>query len=320
MKKEIEACCENAPIRIKRNAYLRLLQALREVYLIPLVENEVEIKRMKLRVGKKVDSYVRSVADANSQMSRNVRHAIRDAIEEFYRCEILEKIVYPHIERNVGIEKDELRRELDKEGEALSKRLRSKFKNAITTITSEFVERIQQYTGDLVHGATLDIAGISAEIPCLRGEDFNFADVGNWALNVGGYAFSGGSIGAMFGGPLGMAIGAVAGAVVGLILSVLPKWLFKGTRIDRAKNAAREKVDECARNLFEQMEPKIGEFVAKLSSTTSGGVKRAESKKAAICAMHEVLVASIKELKKIERSVVGLIDEMSGESERASKD
>ena len=307
LKGVIESCCENAPIRIKRNAYRRLLQALREVYLLPLKKNEEKLKKSKLRIGRDVDAYVQTIADDNSQMSRNMRHGIRDAVDEFYRCEILDKIIYPHIERNVGIEKDELDSEFKRASTWLNKSLNDRVASAIAVITKEFVEQIREHTRELIHGMTLEINNIGVEIPCLSGEGINLSDLGNWALNIGGYAFTGGSIGAMFANPISVAIGAAIGALVGLVLSWLPKWILRGTRIGRAKNAAREKVEECAEKLYEQMKPGIEECIEKLTSKTEGGVKKAESRKATCFAVHQVLVEAIRELSKVERSVIAQI-------------
>lgn len=317
LKSEIEACCENAPIRIKRNAYLRLLQALREVYLVPLSNDEGALKRIKLTKCREIDAYVRSVTDANGQMSRNMRYAVRDAVDEFFRCDVLDEIIYPHIERNENIDEPELSSELEAKKQLLNKALKKRISTAITLCAEEFVKRIKQYTGDLVHGGELDVKGVSVNIPWLQGESFSFSDLGVWAMDIGGYAIAGASIGSAY-PVIGTAVGAVIGTFVGVCVSILRFFETKGRKITRLKNEAREKVEESAQNLFNQIEPEIKKIAEKLSGTTAEGIKKAENKKAAICATHEVLVASIKELKKIERSVVGLTAEKGEESERVS--
>ena len=307
LKGAIESCCENAPIRIKRNAYRRLLQALREVYLLPLKQDEVELKKVKLKIEKQVDSYVRSVADTNFQFSRNMRYAVRGAVDDSYRCDVLEGVVYPHIERNEGVDEDVLKAELERAKQALKQSLDARVRGTIETTTAEYVDRIKQYTGELVHGAELNIKSISVDIPCLQEDGISFSDLGDWALNIGGYAFSGGTIGFEFGGPIGAAIGTVAGAIVGGIVAILRFFESRQKKISRLKNEARERIEECADNLYEQMRSGVEQYVARVTGKTENGVRKAESRKATISAMHQVLVEAIKELSKIERSVITLI-------------
>lgn len=90
LKNVIESCCANAPIKIKRNAYLRLLQALREVYLIPLKDDEGVLKRIKLKRCKEIDAFAdraktsleRGLASAVD--IRKVQNAIVDATLELF--------------------------------------------------------------------------------------------------------------------------------------------------------------------------------------------------------------------------------------------
>jgi len=61
----------------------------------------------------------------------------------------------------------------------------------------------------------------------LESLEFDMKEIGGILLNIGGYAFTGGSIGFGVGGPLGAAIGAAVGAILGIVSSFL-NFLFGG--------------------------------------------------------------------------------------------
>lgn len=315
LRQAIVSCCQNAPVRIRRNAYRRLLQALREIYLEPLKKEEAELKQLKGKVKRKVDAYVKSVSDAKFQLSRNMQHAVRDAIDEFYRSDVLEKIVYPHIERNVGIEEDELELELENDKANLSRNLKTKIDAAVKSATSEFCERIQQYTGELVRGMKLDISSIGVDMPYLEGESFGLADFGSWMMNIGGYALSGGAIGSCFGGPIGAAIGAIAGGAVGLVLKIVEFFMSDAKKIVKAKNKAKEKFEGKSKELFEQMEQGIGQCVAMVAGKTDDGVLKANNKKVVADEIYKLVCRAIEELTKIEQSLVARAEWASPEPE-----
>ena len=290
----MEDSCSNAPLRIKRNALLRLSEKLRGLFLEPLESHAQKLKKTCQSVEKRFGAYSRNLNNARLQMVRNIEHSVQDAIYDFYREEVLEKIIYPHIERNVGIEEGELNDEMSAMEDQLTRDLKATIDVALKVTTDESVDRIRQYTNDLQHGIELDFAKLNVDFPILSGESFGISDLGDWGLSIGGYALSGAAIGAPFGGAV---VGAIVGAIVGCVLKVIGWFLSDETKINRAKNNAREKVDDIAGDTWQKVSGAIAQYSTNLSSKVKNLMEKAALEKAAANKTQETMMSFIKKLR-----------------------
>ena len=294
LSKAIENSCSNAPLRIKRNALLRLSEKLRGLFLEPLESSAQKLKQTCQSVERRFDAYKRNLNNIRLQMVRNIEHSVQDSIYDFYREEVLEKIIYPHIERNVGIEEDELNAEMSAKQDQLTRDLKAAIDAALKATTDESVDRIRQYTNDLQHGIELDFAKLNVDFPILSGESFGLSDLGDWSLSIGGYALSGAAIGAPFGGAV---VGAIVGAIVGCVLKVVGWFLSNETKINRAKNNAREKVDDIAGDTWQKVSGSIAQHSTSLSSKVKDLMEKAALEKAAAKKTQETMMSFIKKLR-----------------------
>lgn len=302
LSKAIENSCSNAPLRIKRNALQRLLEKLRVIVLDPLETISKKLKRTCQSVEKRVDAYIRNLDNARFQMVRNIEHAVQDSIYDFYREEVLEKIIYPHIEQNVGIEKDELNVEIAARSDQLSVDLKAAMVAALKTSQDESLDRISQYTKEFQHGMELDFAKLNVDFPVLSGDSFGLSDFGGWALSIGGYALSGAAIGSMIPG-LGNIAGAVVGALVGFALK-LWEWAStwgKSAKINKAKSKARDAIDRVADDTWQKVSDSITQYTSDLSSKIGDIMDKAEQKKTAAKTTQETIMSCVKKLRSLVR-------------------
>jgi len=299
LKTAIAESCTNAPLRIKRNALLRLSEKLNALFLEPLEANAKKLRQTCQSVGKRVDAYNRNLDDARFHMVRNMEHAVQDSIYDFYREEVLKNIIYPHIERNVGIEEDELKDEMDAQSDQLSLDLKATMASAVKTSTDESLDRIRQYTKDFQHGMELEFAKLNVDFPVLSGESFGLADLGDWALNVGGYALSGVGIGSAFGGPIGAIVGGVAGALVGLFMKVWELFESDKSKINKFKSKARDAIDRVADDTWCTVSESIAQYAEGLSNKIGDMMEKAMRKKEAAKKSQEVLIRFVEELRSL---------------------
>ena len=187
-------------------------------------------------------------------------HSVKNAVYDFFYQDILEKIIYPHIEYYVKIDEDILNRELKSEQSRLNKKMSDDIQNAITSSSKDFAERIHNYVSDYQRGMMLDFQNISLELPEFNAESFDFKQLGSAAMTIGGYALSGFMIGNV--------IGAIAGAFVGLVVWFAGWFTSKETKIRKAKNNARDKIEECADETWNKMSGKIRDIANGLASKT----------------------------------------------------
>ena len=298
LREAISDSCSNAPLRIKRNAFLRLSEKLRTHFINPLEAEAKKIKQTCKKAEKRIDAYARNLDNARFQMVRNMEYAVRDAIDDFYREEVLEKIIYPHIERNVGIKEAELNDEISNQADLLALNLKTSMASALKTSQDESIERISQYTKDFQRGMELDFAELNVDLPILSGDSFGLSDFGGWALSIGGYAMSGLAIGSMFPG-LGNVIGAIAGAFVGLVMKVIGWFMSDASKINKAKNKARDAIDRIAGDTWQKVSGSISRYANDLSEKIGDIIAMAERKKTAAQKTQDTIVNCVKELRKL---------------------
>lgn len=303
LRDAISDSCANAPIRIKRNALLRLREKLKVLFLDPMEVEGKKIEEACQSVAKRVNAYRKNLDNARFQMSRNMENAVHDSIYNFYLTEVLEKIIYPHIERNVGIEEDELNQEISDHANQLESELKKSMVLAMQTSLDESIERIGRITKEFQHGMELDFAQLNAEFPVLSGESFGLSDFGDWALSIGGWAMSGFAIGSMFPG-IGNVIGAIAGAVVGIVMKLVEWFMSDSTKINRAKSKARDAIERASESTWNKVSGSVTQCAAGLSGKIGEIMDKAERKKATAEKTQKTIFECIDKL----RALLNLID------------
>lgn len=252
--------CNNAPERIKKASLIRLSKLLQDDYLADITKQKTAIGEFRNKIQKRTNSLRDNIGNARDQLKRNMEHSVKNAVYDFFYQDILEKIIYPHIEYYVKIDEDILNRELKSEQSRLNKKMSDDIQNAITSSSKDFAERIHNYVSDYQRGMMLDFQNISLELPEFNAESFDFKQLGSAAMTIGGYALSGFMIGNV--------IGAIAGAFVGLVVWFAGWFTSKETKIRKAKSNARDKIEECAYETWNKMSGKIRDIANKLASKT----------------------------------------------------
>lgn len=259
--------CNNAPERIKKASLIRLSKLLQDDYLADITKQKTAIGEFRNKIQKRANSLRDNIGNARDQLKRNMEHSVKNTVYDFFYQDILEKIIYPHIERHVKIDEDILNRELKSEQSRLNKKMSDDIQNAITSSSKDFAERIQNYVSDYQRGMMLDFQNISLELPEFNAESFDFKQLGSAAMTIGSYAISGFAIGNVFPG-IGTLVGTIVGAFVGLVVWVAGWFTSKETKIRKAKSNARDKIEECAYETWNKMSGKIRDIANKLASKT----------------------------------------------------
>ncbi|WP_295053413.1 YtxH domain-containing protein [uncultured Fibrobacter sp.] len=259
--------CNNAPERIKKASLIRLSKLLQDDYLADITKQKTAIGEFRNKIQKRTNSLRDNIGNARDQLKRNMEHSVKNTVYDFFYQDILEKIIYPHIERHVKIDEDILNRELKSEQSRLNKKMSDDIQNAITSSSKDFAERIQNYVSDYQRGMMLDFQNISLELPEFNAESFDFKQLGSAAMTIGSYAISGFAIGNVFPG-IGTLVGTIVGAFVGLVVWVAGWFTSKETKIRKAKSNARDKIEECAYETWNKMSGKIRDIANKLASKT----------------------------------------------------
>ena len=259
--------CNNAPERIKKASLIRLSKLLQDDYLADITKQKTAIGEFRNKIQKRTNSLRDNIGNARDQLKRNMEHSVKNTVYDFFYQDILEKIIYPHIERHVKIDEDILNRELKSEQSRLNKKMSDDIQNAITSSSKDFAERIQNYVSDYQRGMMLDFQNISLELPEFNAESFDFKQLGSAAMTIGSYAISGFAIGNAFPG-IGTLVGTIVGAFVGVIVWVVGIFSSRESKIRKAKNNARDKIEECADETWNKMSSKIRDIANKLVSKT----------------------------------------------------
>lgn len=259
--------CNNAPERIKKASLIRLSKLLQDDYLADITKQKTAIGEFRNKIQKRTNSLRDNIGNARDQLKRNMEHSVKNTVYDFFYQDILEKIIYPHIERHVKIDEDILNRELKSEQSRLNKKMSDDIQNAITSSSKDFAERIQNYVSDYQRGMMLDFQNISLELPEFNAESFDFKQLGSAAMTIGSYAISGFAIGNAFPG-IGTLVGTIVGAFVGVVVWVVGIFSSRESKIRKAKNNARDKIEECADETWNKMSSKIRDIANKLVSKT----------------------------------------------------
>ena len=265
LRKAIEESCKNTPLRIRRNAIFRLLDAISDIYLDSMPKKVDDFKRHRDNVVKDSKRYIQRLKVDCIQMRRNIELAAKNAVYDYLRTEMLEKIVFKHIEVYKGIKKDVLEIKLNLEKDNLKTGLKNKIEEVIKIEIDDFRERIKKSTESWVDNMSHYMKELSLSIPTFDVEVLDWKDVGDWALSIGGYAFSGGTIGA-FAGPIWIAIGALIGGIVGLIMKWFEWAMSDAKKINNAKAGAQNKVENIASEVWRTIKPDVTKISQNLSS------------------------------------------------------
>ena len=298
LKTVIAESCTNAPLRIKRNALLRLSEKLNALFLEPLEAKAQKLRQACQSFEKRVYANNQTLDNDRFQMMRNMEHAVQDSIYDFYREEVLEKIIYRHIEQNVGIEEAKLKAEMGAKSDQLSHDLKAKMESALNTSTDESLGRIRRRIKDFQHGMELEFAKLNVDFPVLSGESFGLSDFGDWALSVGGYTMSGFSIGSMFPG-LGNVIGACVGALVGCLIKAWEWVMGKKAKINKYKSKASDAINRVAEDMWRKVSEPIAQYTEGLSNKVEDIKKKAERKMQTAKKSQEALIRFVEELRSL---------------------
>ncbi len=259
--------CSDAPKRIKKASLIRLSRLLQDDYLADISTQKKSIGEFRNSIRNRTDRFVSKLGSARDQMKRNMRHSVKNVVYDFFRKDILEDIIWPHIDYYEKIDKEILERKLKSKKSQLSQKMESGISDTITSTIKDYAERIKGYVTEYQTGMKLDIENISIELPEFDAESFDFKQLGSVLLTIGGYAFSGAVIGSGF-GPVGTAIGAIIGTIVGAVIEGIKKFFNKEKVLQGYKNKASEKVEECADETWNKMSDDIESISNQLASKT----------------------------------------------------
>ena len=267
--------CESAPNRIKKAALVRLKSTLENEYIATIRNQKKLIGTFKNQVTQRSNIYISNLEDASYRVKRNLPSAVQSAVFEFYREEILRKILYPHIERNKKIIESEVESIVSSRQTQLQTNFQNRISQAMQSSINDFAERVKAYTDDYVRGMKLDIGNLSVEIPSISIDSFNMGELGNVAITIGGYILSGMAIGSFIPG-IGNLIGGIVGGIVGAIVSFFKFFESDASKIRKCKNQAAEAIDDKARETWCSISNKISSHAEKLASCLNKNIAEAK--------------------------------------------
>ena len=147
--------------------------------------------------------------------------------------------------------------------------MKRNMRHSVKNVVYDFFRKdIEGYVTEYQTGMELDIKNISIELPEFNAESFDFKQLGSALLSIGGYAFSGAMIGTQFCPGFGTIVGLIAGLLTGIGLWVAKKTFFKDWALQKYKNKASEKVEECADETWDKISDKIENISNQLASKT----------------------------------------------------
>ncbi|MBR4170511.1 MAG: hypothetical protein IKR48_02545 [Kiritimatiellae bacterium] len=307
LRDAIVESCRDTPMRIRRNAILRLLSAIEDAYLKPMPEKLAAFKRCREKTKVDTDNYIRRLEDDRYQMRRNMGYAAKNAVYDYLRTEMLEKIVYSHIERNTGIKTDRLNAELESQKERLSKGVKEAVCEALKKTQDDFKDRIQKSTESWADDMARYMAELSVNVPTFDAEAFDWKEAGNWALSIGGYAMSGAVLGSVIPG-VGNVLGAFIGGLIGVIMKVVEFFMSDAKKISKAKVKAQEAFENTAWNIWDKVKTSVEEVSEALYTETGKLMERATAKKEAAKTTHEVISHFAREMRALSESIRSRLD------------
>lgn len=274
LRNAIIKSCSNTPDRIKKSAYVRLDEKIDSFYTL-VTEEKNKLNIFYTGVKNVFEKDKTDINNAISQMRRNMKNGMKNAIKDFYMQEIFEAIISPHIEKNEKVVKDELEYELNVQKERLSEKYKSYMSEFLNVTTNDFTEKLKRLNDNFSHAIQKDFEILSINMPSI---DIN-NDFGEMTktglgvlLSIGGYALSGFALGS-FVPVIGNVIGTIIGAVVGLVMAFIGLFQSRDKKIAKAKNQMREKIEEIAdaewkkqESQCERMSNELAEQASKLIS------------------------------------------------------
>ena len=308
LRDAISESCRDTPSRIRRNALLRLLSAIDEAYLRQMEGKIVALRRRRDKVAQETDRFVQRLDGDRIQMMSNMEHAAHNAVNDYLREEMLEKIIYRHIERNTGIEKDTLNAELESQKTRLSEGLQESVCQAVKGIQDDFSDRISRSTRSWADDMAKYTAELSVAVPSFDVEAFDWKDVGDWALSIGGYATAGLTIGSTIAPGIGSAIGLIIGALVGIVMKLLPKWIFPEKQKEYWRNKAREKFEETCSSAWKLVEKCVSAHANAQYKSAGELIAKASAKKEAVRQTHETIVHFAKDMQELFDNIKANLD------------
>lgn len=310
LKQAIANSCLNAPNRMRKNSFCRLQSVLNEGLLTSVQEQQMAWKSYRSKAEKNADVLITGLDDAKKRFHRNISSAVRCAIDDFYNDEILEKIFYPSIDENAKILQDDIESRFKKKKKSLSDLFKNKISKVVKESYKDYFERVKAYADDFVHGMTLQLENLKAEMPSMEDSSFDWGGLGNFAVGIASSVASGAALGAGIGSLIpgvGNALGAAIGAGLGLVFGTIKEWIKygirKSTRIRNFKKLAQEKVDEMAEKTWEEIKPTIEGFVQSATKTGNDLSVRAQKVKEDALVTENVLTDFTNEIKKILKSI-----------------
>lgn len=298
--------CSDAPKRIKKASLIRLSRLLQDDYLADISTQKKSIEEFRNSIRSRTDRFVSKLESARDQMKRNMRHSVKNVVYDFFRKDILEDIIWKHIDDYEKIDKDILERELKSKKSQLGQKMGSDIRDVISSTINDYTERIKGYVNEYQTGIELDKKNISIELPEFDVESFDFKQLGSILLTIGGYAFSGGMIGSGF-GPVGTAVGAIIGTLVGAVIEGLKKLFNKKKVLQGYKNKASEKVEKCADETWNKMSDDIESIISQLASKTDEciafAVKQLESANQSLRLISDLESKIKKQVKRLDKEI-----------------
>ena len=258
--------CSDAPKRIKKASLIRLSRLLQDDYLADISTQKKSIGEFCNKIHKRTDSLKDNLGSACDWLRCNMVHSVKNVIYDFFYQDVLENIIYPHIEDYEGVNEDELNETLNSEKSRLNKKMSKGIKDAIAETSQIFVERIQNYVSEYQTGMELEFRNISLELPEFDAESFDFKQLGSVTMTIGSYALSGFMIGNAIPG-IGTLIGTIGGVVVGAIVAFIGWFTSSSSKIKKAKNEAYDKIKDCADETWEKISSGVKKIAKDLALT-----------------------------------------------------
>ena len=318
LKRAIAKSCVNAPNRMRKNAFCRLKNVLSEGFLASIQEQQKAWKTYRIKAERNADTLITGLDDAKKRFHRNISSAVRNAIDDFYNDEILDKIFFPSIEENAKIVKEDIEQRFKKAKRKLNENFKKKISDVVKASCEDYLERVKAYADDFVHSMTLQLENLKAEMPSMEDTSFDWGGLGNFAFGIASSAASGATLGAWIGThvfpgvgtALGAGIGAGLGALFGAIMERIKYGFRKANRIMNFKKLAQEKVDEMADKTWEELKPTIEGCLQSVAKTGDDLSAKALRVKEDAQITENLLTNFGKEIKKIQKNIIKKIDNL----------
>lgn len=191
-------------------------------------------------------------------------------------------------EKDGKIKKEDYQRFFDSRRDELEAGIQTGLKDDMEKQVGQFKDAIMRAQERFEQNIESFFQFSQVDFPALQDVDFSVVseqmkytlkNFGSDALNVGGFAISGGGVGFALGGPIGAMIGAAIGAVVGLIASVISFFQGRDKRIAKAKEKASEVFNDIKSSIIHELKNNavFEEYVEEMESVTENITEKCES-------------------------------------------